>query len=712
MCILPQRTCFCQKISLIVRPYLHFDPLPTVVFEGRILLSPRVAGPPPCVACVIVCLCWTFVTVFALWESLNGLPFHYFVPPGPPFIAPVPPLAMGETRAATYPSEYVEEKTEPFSQSEIDARLNSVRVEEEYNAAVASSVLLDTLVVPPDKDIRILVRPLTRSRSVSPGSQDNCEWLALHAEVAEDGQPQHKVLAVTQTSRDIKFSVRIPTDRAGDSTPRPPLWCELYYDPASDNQILVNRSDIPICLSRVSQQPVASPGLECTVNPGSPNTLIPGTWRISVEGVEVLDFRILEKRPVTYRVVSGRSTSDTSSPTDWTVNSSGKRSFVADQDEAAGADKKQRVTDQPRRKDDGVIMFLRPRSDPLVFPLPTAAKGQEVVQSTGHPLLDVQENETVVIPDGCEMEMYKITKRKPIASTSLSTVFTADHSHVTDGTIVVKVLKTRPPANSNSTALAKPQEAERNVIRQADIWLREFQQHSRLEHDQIARLYGGDARYLSLYMEHVASRDLTAWVDKSTEHFLGDRNDAVRILYDMAGALHYIHGRNLVHNDIKPANILYSRERGAVLCDMGMSTPAHNPANNGGTPYYVPPEFIGLKSRGAPGDVYAMGVTMLFVLRKIGFPDARGRKNHPRRLYWQIAELNRPPTHNRGAPQGGPSAIAHMQQWLAEVNEARSKLNRLDKLERVVYEMLSPQPNNRITMRQVMKIFAACGPEL
>jgi serine/threonine protein kinase len=281
-------------------------------------------------------------------------------------------------------------------------------------------------------------------------------------------------------------------------------------------------------------------------------------------------------------------------------------------------------------------------------------------------------------------------------------VFKANHSNVPDGTIVVKVLKTRPPATA---VVAKPQEAERNVIRQADIWLREFQQHSKLEHGQIARLYGGDARYLSLYMEHVPSSDLTSWVDPATDHFIGDRNDALRILHDMAGALHYIHDRNLVHNDIKPANILYSRERGAVLCDMGMSTHASSPGTNGGTPYYVPPEFIGRKLRGAPGDVYALGVTMLFVLRKISFPDARGRRNHPRRLYWVIAELNRPPGYHRGT-QGSSSAVSHMHQWLSEVNEARLKLNKKDKLERIVHDMLSPQPGQRITMRQVMKEFA------
>lgn len=615
---------------------------------------------------------------------------------------------MVEQATGPSPSEYVEEKTEPFSQSELEARrLQKSVIIDEINADLNSSVPLDTLVVPPDKDIRILVLPLTRSRSVSPGSQDNCEWLALHAEVAEKDQPQHKVLAVTQTSRDIKFSVRVPTDQSGEgaSTPRPPLWCELYYDPASDNQILVNRSDLPLNLSRVSQQPASpSAGLECVVNPGAPKALSPGTWRISVNDVDVLDFRILEKRHVPYRVPS-TSSSEASTLSDM-VNSSGKRSFVAEDDE--GRDRKLRITDGTGGKDDGVIMFLRPKTDPLVFPLPTASNNRkEVAPFTGHPLLEMQKDETVEIPDGCEMESYTITKGEPIASTSLSSVFKANHSDVPEETIVVKVLKTRPPASSS--VVPKPQEAERNVIRQADIWLREFQQHSKLEHGQIARLYGGDARYLSLYMEHVPSRDLTSWVDPATDYFRGDRNDAVRILHDMAGALHYIHGRNLVHNDIKPANILYSRERGAVLCDMGMSTHASNPATSGGTPYYVPPEFIGLKLRGAAGDVYAMGVTMLFVLKKIGFPDARGRRDHPRRLYWVIAELNRPSRYHR---DGVPPAVSQMQQWLNEVNEARLNLNRKDKLERIVHDMLAPQPSQRITMRQVMKEFAAKQPQV
>jgi len=610
--------------------------------------------------------------------------------------------AMGEIRI--HASEYEsEEKTEPFSQSEYSARLQSMRVQESFVGSEDTAVHLDELVVPPDKDIRLLVRPL--SRSVSPGDRDNCEWLALHAEVAAPAaQQEQKVLAVTQTSKDIKFSVRIPGERLHTGLPKPQLWCELYYDPASDNQILVNKSDVPIALSRFSPRPAASPGIEYSVNPGMTKALSPGTWRIKLEGADVLDFRILEKRPVALKVSPGSASADS-------LNSSGKRSFVADDDDEVGREMQRvRSADTTSRREDGVIMFLRPTADPLVFPLPTAARPRELAVSNGHPLLNMEKEDTVEIPGGCEIDCYQLTKREPIASTSLSAVFTGatDHPNVPpESVITVKVLKTRSAQTPYGEAM-KP-DMERNVIRQADIWLREFQSHEDLHHDSIVRLYGGDARYLSLYMEHVDARDLSArgvWRANNSDYFTGTRQDAVRILRDIAGALQYIHAKNLVHNDIKPANILYSRERGAVLCDFGLSTRTNHPASTGGTPYYVPPEFIGRKLRGTPSDAWALGITMLYILRKIPFPESSGRHHRPKPLYWMIADLNKGPSHighgvNKGIPPE-PSAVAKMQMWLSEINEAKEKLNLKDKLERLVAEMLIPQPHQRATMRRVI----------
>ncbi|KAI1138069.1 kinase-like protein [Hypoxylon sp. FL0543] len=601
--------------------------------------------------------------------------------------------------AEVFPSE---EKTEPFTPEELQQRLHGGIQVDDVEDALHDSVPLDDLVIEEahhKQGIRILVRPLTRNRSVSPGN-NNIQWLALRADVADPSQPASKVLAVTQTSKDINFSIRIPQ---GDDGNRPPIWCELYYDPTSDSLILWNKSEVPIVLARISQpDPAAGANYDQEIVPLTTKDLSPGTWRISVYANPVLDFRILEKRPATLLIPRDSFDSSMMMSAD-VLNSFGKRSFLSDADdgepESPVAEKRARKEDGTEK--DGVIILMGPRDEELVLPYPNATRTKEVAIPNGHALLEVQKDETASIPGAIDLDRYQLTKRDQIATTGASSVFTAEHSNVPDGVITVKVLKTRGPHSD-----VRPQDTHRNVIRQADIWLREYRSQEDLQHESIVRLYGGDARYLSLYMEHVDGKDLAArgvWRDSATDLFVGDRRDAVRILRDIAGALHYVHQKRKIHNDIKPANILYSRERGPVLCDFGLSTRSNDPATNGGTPYYVPPEFIGQKLRGSASDVWALGVTMLYVLRKIPFPDARGRQGHPKQLYWMIADLNRKP-HGHHTSSRATSAVSQMQQWLSEVHEAKGHLNRRDPVEFLVLQMLTPNPNQRITMAKVVEL--------
>ncbi|KAK4234978.1 kinase-like domain-containing protein [Achaetomium macrosporum] len=583
---------------------------------------------------------------------------------------------MGDLREY---SELSEDKTEPFSQSEIQARLQRARMEE--FSAMGSTVPLDKLVVPPDDDIRILMRPLSRDRAVR--EDQNLMPLALRAE-EEDDAP-HQVLAVRQTSRDINFTVTIPDY----TNPSRRLTCVLYYDPASDNQILVNRSNVPFTLSRISEEPKESRGEQHQVNPDFNKALAPGTWRITMDGTDLLDFRLLERRPVRLRAISS-SASDRSGTSD-VVNSSGKRSFVAQEDDAVSPEKRRRPSDAvgDKKEEDRVIMLL-----PAKIPS-KVEKGKELSASTSHPLLDLQPDETLEVPRGGGLVGYTITKKEPIASTALSSVFTAEYSEAPGRYVVVKVLRTMSPAATNSNnegAVAK------NVIRQAQTWLRELENQERLNHKSIVRLYGGDARFLSLYMEPVDGRDLSAkgtWRTGGTDLFAGDRSDALRILQDIASALHYLHGKGFVHNDIKPGNILYNRERGAVLCDLGLSSEKPN-ASFGGTPWYVPPEFIGLGKRGAPSDVWALGVVMLYVTGKISWPDVRAHRAHPRHLYWSIAHV-----HERDRSLQTP-AVTSMRRWLSELTAVRSGLDIHDKLERLVHGMLAPNPKERLTTKDIV----------
>ncbi|PHH67350.1 hypothetical protein CDD81_116 [Ophiocordyceps australis] len=591
-----------------------------------------------------------------------------------------------------------EEKTEPISQSEIEARLG-LRVDGTGDFADHEALPLDILSLDPHEDFRILVRPLTRlpsASSVSPGS-DSLKWLA-----------KHKAIAVVQTPRDVKLSLRIPGE-AQHASPRILLRLDVYYDPGSDRVILFNTSDEPISLARLSHSvPSADSAMPLSqshvINPGFACSCEPGTWRITLRKVDLVDFRVLEKRPLsllgpqlwlstTHSRCSGCSSGSC-------TNSSSKRSLDLDTD---GKRAKRRISGPVGKADDNVVMLYHNGTDPVILP-PLAKENKQLCAAASNALMDVKLDETVSVPGVREVDAYQVTKRGLIASTALSSVYMASHSKLPDQFITVKVLQTR------MTPSDKPLAHERNVIRQADMWLRECQNQESLQHDSIVRYHGGDARFLSLYLEHVEAPDLSStarWRNK-TDDFVGSRQDALRILRDIAGALSYIHGRQMVHNDIKPGNILYSPERGAVLCDFGLSTIADHSPSTGGTPYYVPPEFIGHKLRGTPSDVWALGVVMLYIVGKIKFPDIRCRRQHPRRLYWQIGGINNPSLANKQDGNGQP-AVSQMRDWLKEVNAARDGLDSSDVVERLVKEMLAPHPNQRITMAKVVDELEVSG---
>ena len=95
---------------------------------------------------------------------------------------------------------------------------------------------------------------------------------------------------------------------------------------------------------------------------------------------------------------------------------------------------------------------------------------------------------------------------------------------------------------------------------------------------------------------------------------------------DVSSGLEYIHAHNILHLDLKPQNILLGQGRQAKICDFGFSV-QHNVESSvfysGGTPSYIPPEYIPNGKLGRPADVWALGITMLFVLGLIPLPNGK-----------------------------------------------------------------------------------------
>ena len=90
---------------------------------------------------------------------------------------------------------------------------------------------------------------------------------------------------------------------------------------------------------------------------------------------------------------------------------------------------------------------------------------------------------------------------------------------------------------------------------------------------------------------------------------------AMGVLGPIAGALDYAHARGVVHRDIKPQNVLLTREGTPVLTDFGLAKivgPGSGMTQAGslmGTADYMAPELAGgAESAGPAADQYALGI--------------------------------------------------------------------------------------------------------
>ncbi len=89
---------------------------------------------------------------------------------------------------------------------------------------------------------------------------------------------------------------------------------------------------------------------------------------------------------------------------------------------------------------------------------------------------------------------------------------------------------------------------------------------------------------------------------------------------DICDALSYVHGRGLIHCDLKPANLLLDEQDSVRVVDFGQSRVFTESAASLGTLFYMPPEQAMVTQLGNPAqpdvrwDVYALGGTVYSVL--------------------------------------------------------------------------------------------------
>lgn len=149
--------------------------------------------------------------------------------------------------------------------------------------------------------------------------------------------------------------------------------------------------------------------------------------------------------------------------------------------------------------------------------------------------------------------------------------------------------------------------------------LRERQVLADLDHPGITRLIDGGATAQGepyLVMEYVEGRLLPEWLD-ATRPDLAAR---LRLVERLAEATHYAHQHQVIHCDIKPANVIVRADGAPVLLDFGIARlvdPEQGAARTGtllATPRYASPEQLDGRRLTSATDVFALGLVLYELL--------------------------------------------------------------------------------------------------
>src|SRR5881628_3753328 len=96
-----------------------------------------------------------------------------------------------------------------------------------------------------------------------------------------------------------------------------------------------------------------------------------------------------------------------------------------------------------------------------------------------------------------------------------------------------------------------------------------------------------------------------------------DEATAKRLILQLLEALSYLHGRNVIHRDVKPKNIILDAHREVVLIDFGAAKKEFHQFTGSGTVIYTPgwgaPEQ-NLGEATPASDLYSVGAVLFFLL--------------------------------------------------------------------------------------------------
>ncbi|MBU0637586.1 MAG: serine/threonine protein kinase [Planctomycetes bacterium] len=194
--------------------------------------------------------------------------------------------------------------------------------------------------------------------------------------------------------------------------------------------------------------------------------------------------------------------------------------------------------------------------------------------------------------------------QKKVGAGAMAVVYRAKQISL-DRTVAVKVLPRRLSKNTEFV----------------ERFYREGRAAAKLNHNNIVQAIdvGEAGEYHYFAMEYVEGCTV---FDEIAAGNVYRESEAIEIVRQIAEALLHAHERGFIHRDVKPKNIMLTKDRVAKLADMGLARETTDMeaalAEAGrayGTPYYISPEQIrGEVNIDHRADIYSLGATFYHMI--------------------------------------------------------------------------------------------------
>ncbi|OMJ16968.1 Cytokinesis protein sepH [Smittium culicis] len=130
------------------------------------------------------------------------------------------------------------------------------------------------------------------------------------------------------------------------------------------------------------------------------------------------------------------------------------------------------------------------------------------------------------------------------------------------------------------------------------------------KHPNIVKYYGyvQTERDLNIILEYCEGGSLQNTISKFGQ--ISEKLVGIFIYQTLAG-LDYLHSKEVIHRDIKAANLLSTKSGIVKLSDFGTSRLYDGKVTMAGSPYWVAPEVITMNGATRASDIWSLGCTVI-----------------------------------------------------------------------------------------------------